>query len=1308
MPTGVYARIHGLTQRSQLLLVFGIGLCFAGQLVPVRASEQAKKISSSQIVLDQWKVDQHLYVKGNVRVDQAALDALEQWLNKNGKNWTVVLMERASGEEWKDLRGVSYYGMDAVENALGRGLSNKQGFAAQKDLRTAQSNGAVLVIFLTERKFSYFGSDAQDHRGLGETAWSGNLDGPARDAMRNGGRILDAVKNTVTHIEGRLSQRIAYEQRLQHESKERQERLLRMTQREIIDLRREIEALDAELGRYRMIPAVQGGDIADPPLPEWQRQLDAAEDTLKAGHVETASSSVRGVRQKVKGHFKVIRNWYADRSKLKTLGGRVENIHLDDAPAKVKKLGADVLRLYQLSEEQYAAGNSGYSAAMDLTAGQLTRFDMRVAELERDQKRREQRALAQQRDMKRLMQGVGSAFLCGLCALGFWSNRKRRKSKAYAGEVLTHWQKEMEHRFDRLFEVMDRAGVVVGSEKDLPEREYEGETLKESLVVIRSVDQAFILSSGVDSVMDEVELLIHPRWPWSKAVNFFSRSRFELAVEMMERKPLSLGQGVMKVLDRQQDSLLGERVEDATPKTSLLFAELIQKFDATLNRADAALDRVDKAWETIAGRTSEVGLALSRIARREDELRMVSMSDSWLAAEVLFSHWHPAARRKHQAGIELGRHDPVAALDSLVPRAEGMVAEMEFVLAAVTEFRSVKMEGMQAGVDKLRRLGRRVTWQAEAMALLSSDLDALAEEGVNHAVLGECELFRDGLLALSDRVAHANDLAIELHDDLPRLMASTQRDIGDVRGRVSRELHLQREQILTERDEWDPDVLLDQCAGLKQTAEASLDHGAVEMAYDAIQSARDAMTQANQLVQETLTAYEEFHKRFTNSETLASEAEVMRAEGTVILQAMRDLYSEAVLQDDPYGGKTLDQKDEVSAVGESEDLRDSEVLASAGSVMMSAVSSMTDCLSTAHVDFKGGKILQARNSLIDLEESHQQVETLHGGLRQREEDLKDLEQKNTLQLTDTQSILTGLRDAMADPRVCSGTQGVFEQLDVFVLDVKRSVQGSYGEANPYQAERALDELNARLKGGETRIAADRDAFAAAEKMLTSALRSAKDAARIVEVSRVDGIPDSLETQNEVTQIAACTAALQTCQSTLVEPHSSWRELMKEIDQYQTRLGEANAGLKKELRRARLASDSIRMARKVVNQAVTWSGSYGVRITGAPGASPLQEAHAYLSQGRYDDAARTAGFARNQARQAIASAEAKEAQIRRRREAAERRRRAEAARLRRSRSRSSFSSSSSFGSSGSSSSFGSSSSSSSSNFSSGSGFSRSGW
>ena len=79
------------------------------------------------------------------------------------------------------------------------------------DSRVAQKNGAIFVLFLEERKFSYFSSDAMDFRRLGHRRWVGDLDKPAIRAMRNGGRIVDAVKDTISNIETKLTKAIAGE-----------------------------------------------------------------------------------------------------------------------------------------------------------------------------------------------------------------------------------------------------------------------------------------------------------------------------------------------------------------------------------------------------------------------------------------------------------------------------------------------------------------------------------------------------------------------------------------------------------------------------------------------------------------------------------------------------------------------------------------------------------------------------------------------------------------------------------------------------------------------------------------------------------------------------------------------------------------------------------------------------------------------------------------------------------------------------------------------------------------------------------------
>jgi len=72
------------------------------------------------------------------------------WLDDHAPNWTIILMQNADNESWQDSRSHSYVGMDAVENATGRGLSNKTAFLSLTDSNTNSSNGAIFLLFLEE------------------------------------------------------------------------------------------------------------------------------------------------------------------------------------------------------------------------------------------------------------------------------------------------------------------------------------------------------------------------------------------------------------------------------------------------------------------------------------------------------------------------------------------------------------------------------------------------------------------------------------------------------------------------------------------------------------------------------------------------------------------------------------------------------------------------------------------------------------------------------------------------------------------------------------------------------------------------------------------------------------------------------------------------------------------------------------------------------------------------------------------------------------------------------------------------------
>jgi hypothetical protein len=212
-PRETRLRVNALFRRvasGLVLLLFGwCGRPLLSQ--ELNFSTSAKHIATAADVFEDWQPHQRLYVKGDVGVGEEQLDGLEAWLDSNATNWVVVLMESAEGEQFTDAEGESFRGMTAVEHQLGRGLPNRTDFGVWTEPRTGERSGAFFVLFLKERKFSYFGSDVYDNRRFGEDAWVGRLDRPAVAAMRGGGRIVDAVQDTVRSIDQQLGRSISAE-----------------------------------------------------------------------------------------------------------------------------------------------------------------------------------------------------------------------------------------------------------------------------------------------------------------------------------------------------------------------------------------------------------------------------------------------------------------------------------------------------------------------------------------------------------------------------------------------------------------------------------------------------------------------------------------------------------------------------------------------------------------------------------------------------------------------------------------------------------------------------------------------------------------------------------------------------------------------------------------------------------------------------------------------------------------------------------------------------------------------------------------
>ncbi|MCP3097464.1 hypothetical protein LZ198_01100 [Myxococcus sp. K15C18031901] len=320
------------------------------------AGTRPRRVANATDVVKVWSDSQHLYVKGDVGVSDTRLAELESWLTANAPHWTVVLLESSQGERFVDAEGKGFSDSEAVLHALGKGLSNRTRFGALTHAKTGETDGTVLVVSLRERKLSYFGSDAQDRRGLGEDEWAGNLDQSAVKAMRGGGRLVDAVMGTVQFVDERLDLILAEEAQKKREAlaREEAERARRQAEAEVA-LAQAREAARTPLlqlqSRLRLLverrwttfgealPAAVSPDVFD--VEGLQQRLAEA---LVLAEQPTPENQVRlratdeAVRQKLEAAEQVLASAEAAASRLKALESSLEKAssHADAALASAE------------------------------------------------------------------------------------------------------------------------------------------------------------------------------------------------------------------------------------------------------------------------------------------------------------------------------------------------------------------------------------------------------------------------------------------------------------------------------------------------------------------------------------------------------------------------------------------------------------------------------------------------------------------------------------------------------------------------------------------------------------------------------------------------------------------------------------------------------------------------------------------------------------------------------------------------------------------------------------------------------------
>ncbi len=1232
---------------NSLFFVVGSVLC----LSPAEAqlpnkSPAATKFSRINDVIEKWTPDRHLFVKGDLGVGPVQLDELESWLDVNAPHWVVVLMNNANGETYSGADGGTYTGMDAVEHALGKGLSNRTDFGKFSNPQTGELDGAVFVLFLQERKFSYYASDAQHRRNLGDGNWIGQLDQPAVRAMRSGGRILDAVKETVKSIDQQLTRKIGSEKADAERVKLELARALESLKSSVAHSLTLVDEVKLAFAEYVKKHSAAKGPLAQPSLEKWRQELAVIEADANAENVRELQQRLA----KIDDAISIYLNGYAEAAGLepqvRQLNSNMQIISRTSATA------ADVALARKSIAEAEALANSGdfgipealQKADNAIASGQST-VAAESARIEREQ--------LVQSWVRRTIVLMLAIIVLIMAAILFILNRRRRaimqKALATLDERESQVAKETEG-IDRLF---TRNDELLGSKEKISDRGYVGATRAISERAIDYVDDLFIMSKEIRRVLKDARDLAVPANPVAKLFNLFSGGSYQQAVNLVTGKPLKFSQlnGLPWVLR--------ERVAAASPLNTLkempdeitmTFEDVFKAFKQRGVDAETALNTVESCLTDIHETLSAAQADLQKCVEQDKRIESESGTDKYFNLPNYFETLIPSIQNDLAEADKVSAFDAVGAMQNLLPPARRKINEATELGGHLLAAREKLFPNLRQSADKLNELRFTSNWIDVELVAITGRANELMQAAVERSIATDSSSLANDLNALVARAEEAVQLGLRIRQDLYPEGEALRNRIAEARKKLAQQLSLTELSVLHEVDR-SPDEHW-------STAGKSLEAAAVSVSLGqnaAVRAASDVMlaevAQADQIIALSIEAASSFvQDRQTATASLKRLATRLPQAKSAVEEAKRRYVSSALQLRSGNNAQQIDARATV----------EHQLLAAAG-----PLGSVEELLQLAEAENRQGKVLRAADILND---AAAQLATAHDQVDRTETHLAAIEsqtRENQTALTRVADALQRLASSGRDPLVTEVTLNTIETSVRGAASLSRDLATTTAAPNPFEIASRIDALQQNCLALEARCAADRQANAEAGRAVAGARRQFQAAQQLVRQSRTDGIPDSQQTKMANDRIAALGQTLALVENQLQIPHGDWKAVDSDASRLQADLSAAVDTLGGELKSASQALTVFQQASQSVFQAEQWSGSYGMRVTGSPGVRELERARASLQQGNYNQVLEIARFAASAALTAIQQAErevqrrqlaeerAAEAE-RRRREAAQRR------------------------------------------------------
>lgn len=1185
-------------------------------------------------VVSQWQQDQHLYVKGSVGPGPEELETLEAWLDENATNWTVILVESASGERFVDSTGKAYADIDAVDSAVGFGLSSLRAFSQLVDSRTRERNGAIFVLYLAERKLSFYASDAFDRRSLGEANWIGELDQAAIAAMRSGGRVVDAAIDTITSINRKLDAKVADE--LLAKARETEK-----ARAAVINSAGTLKLLETAATAFALSHPGLTGDIARPPLPQLRADVASAEAALAAGDLQKAALIATPAGETAGRLLRMISEYPGARARIDAVAHALD---AQESRARAASAAGELNNAWKslaAARRDYDSGNSAFSAhladaeqAKDAAAAMISSAERAAFYLY---------ALA----IFFLAAAISAA------ALVAWAlNRRRRGAMHKANELIRSWRTALDEKTAAVFKLLQRAHDLIGASADEASQRYTGSSLVVAQEIIRNVDELFIMASCAGRVLRDAQRLVEPAGRMDRVRNLFSRRSYDDAARLLGETPITFEpeEGLELVIRGprdERDSLLGSLSSYAP--FAMSFEKLLLEFNLRADQSLAATDRIEHAVLNVDSLLHEARRKYDETLGAVERVAEDATEDGIFPCRSLRDSLLPEASARIGEAKELSFRDPLAAVRLTNEVTEPLLAGAASLLQIATDYRSRLLPEIEKAADLLEGHEVATAWIGGELGRLSDEHESIGAEAAVSLAGERVSSVRSSLEHLSSSVAEAVQLDLRRREDSQKLVDLADSSVGAARKRIAGALGRDPVDALRESG-MDPSERVAKALSQVAASKAALDRGDTAAAAGCLDSCDAFAAEASSITESTIKAFENHQAAVDAIKARAKSLVDSLPRHQSLLDRIHGQYAPSVLAlraGDPAhpnaNGTVADNMQEARGYMEEAD----EALTRAGQL---------------HQDLR---ILEAAATLDRVRGLHELAGHRLREIVEKDDRLAAAEAANTSAAAALAEQARSVESELDEPRTGERARELHSAFRASHEQV-RGMSQTPG-SDPFktgdsisEARRALDEIQARIES-------DRELHAEAERSVRQAVRQHQAASQLARQTLSDSAGDSTETVDARRQVDGLAAAVAGIEAALKKPHQDWAALDVEADRVASEAARLAALLQGQLQEAQAVLTALMNAAAAARRAGGWTGSHGVRISGSAGAEMLDRAREMLQRGAYRDAMMSAESARRASDAAVAEAEARVAQIRRQEQEKaerERRRRAEAEATRR--------------------------------------------